>query len=169
MDDDVQFIKPLNTLRRAKVGDGPAKLDTAAIARADAVVADMSGNYSEWVKEDLAGMQAVIDTIRNNPAKQGDALGRLRTISVDMKGQGATFGYRLITEIGDSLHKFAMDLREVSDFDLKVIASHMESMMVVMAGEIRDDGGPGGRELLRELHRLKEKAAGRYRRADHGA
>ncbi len=97
MDDDVQFIRPLNTLRKAKVGDGPAKLDIAALARADAVVAEMTGNYSEWVKEDLATMQAAIDTIRNNPAEQGDALGRLRTISLDMKGQGSTFGYRLIT------------------------------------------------------------------------
>ncbi len=61
-----------------------------------------------------------------------------------------------------------MDMQEASEFDLKVIVSHMQSMKVVMAGEIRDDGGPAGRELLRELHRLKEKAAGRCRRADHG-
>ncbi len=160
MDEDVQFIRPLNTLRKAKVGDGPAKLDNAALARADAVVAEMTESYSEWAKQDLARMQAAIDTIRNNPAEQGDALGRLHTISLDMKGQGATFGYRLITEIGDSLNKFVMDLQEASEFDLKVIVSHMESMNVVMADEIRDDGGPVGRDLLRELHRLKEKAAG---------
>ncbi len=160
MDEDVQFIRPLNTLRKAKIGAGPAKLDPAALARADAVVADMTGTYSEWVKEDLAGMQAAIDTLRNNPAEQRDALGRLRTISLDIKGQGATFGYGLITEIGDSLNKFVMDLQKTSEFDLKVIVSHMESMQVVMADEIRDDGGPAGRELLRELHRLKEKAAG---------
>ena len=160
MDEDVRFIKPLNTLRKAKVGDGPGKLDTTALARAEAVVADMTTNYSEWAKEDLTRMQAAIDTIRNNPAEQRDALGRLRTISLDMKGQGATFGYHLITEIGDSLNKFVMDLQEASEFDLKVIVSHMESMQVVMAGEIRDDGGPAGRELLWELHRLKEKAAG---------
>ena len=160
MDDDVQFIRPLNTLRKAKIGDGPAELDTAALARADAVVAEMTQHDSEWAKEDLARMQAAIDTIRNNPAEQGDALGRLHTISLDMKGQGATFGYRLITEIGDSLNKFVTDLQETSEFDLRVIVSHMESMKVVMADEIRGDGGPVGRELLRELHRLKEKAAG---------
>lgn len=160
MDEDVRFIKPLNTLRKAKVGDGPGKLDTTALARAEAVVADMTENYSEWAKEDLTSMQAAIDTIWNNPAEQADALGRLRTISLDMKGQGATFGYSLITEIGDSLNKFVMDLQEASELDLKVIVSHMESMQVVMADEIRDDGGPVGRELLRELHRLKEKAAG---------
>ena len=160
MDEDVQFIRPLNTLRKAKVGDGPGKLDTEALARADAVVVQMTENYSEWAKEDLSMMQAAIDTFRDNPAEPGDALGQLRTISLDMKGQGATFGYGLITEIGDSLHSFVSDLQDASEFDLKVIVSHMESMKVVMAGEIRDDGGPAGRELLRELHRLKEKAAG---------
>lgn len=160
MDEDVRFIKPLNTLRKAKVGDGPAKLDAVALTRAEAVVVEMTESYCEWAKEDLARLQATIDTIRDNPAEMGDALGRLRTISFDMKGQGATFGYRLITEIGDSLNKFVNGLQGVSEFDLKVIVSHMESMQVVMAGEIRDDGGPDGRELLRELHRLKEKAAG---------
>ena len=34
----------------------------------------------------------------------------------------------------------------------------MEAMKVVMAREIRDDGGPVARELLKELHRLKQIA-----------
>ena len=160
MDEDVQFIRPLNTLSRAQWADGPAKQETEAVARADAGVVKTTETYSEWAKEDLSMMRAAIDTIRDNPAESGDALGQLRTISFDMKGQGATFGYGLITEIGDSLHRFVHDLQDASEFDLKVIVSHMESMKVVMAGEIRDDGGPAGRELLRELHRLKEKAAG---------
>jgi hypothetical protein len=160
MDDDVQFIKPLNTLSKAKRGSGPGVMNDDLIARADAVVASMAEDYTEWAEEDLASMQAAVDAIRKNPADHGNALGRLRTISLDMKGQGGTFGFQLITEIGDSLHKFVFGLDEAKELDVKVVESHMNAMKVVMAREIRDDGGPVGRELLKELHRLKDKAAG---------
>ena len=158
MDDDVQIIKPLNTLSKVKKASGPGGKNNDLIARADAVVAGMSDNYTEWAQEDLTSMQAAIDAIRNNFADHDDALGRLRTISLDMKGQGGTFGYQLITEIGDSLNKFVLGLSQAKELDVKVIESHMEAMKVVMAREIRDGGGPVARELLKELHRLKQIA-----------
>ena len=104
----------------------------------------MSENYSKWAEEDLTSMQAAIDAIRNNFTDHNDALTRLRTISLDMKGQGGTFCYQLITKIDDALNKFVLGLNQANELDVKVIDSDMEPMKVVMAREIRNDGGPVG-------------------------
>ena len=48
-DEDVQVIKPPNTLSAKVSKGGPGAVDLEAIERAEAVIAGMADNYLEWV------------------------------------------------------------------------------------------------------------------------
>jgi hypothetical protein len=55
-----EFISPPNTLRKAKVGNGKAKLDPVLLAKADAVVDRMRQNYADWADEDLTMLEKTL-------------------------------------------------------------------------------------------------------------
>lgn len=163
---DAQIIHAPHTLKKAKIGSGPGRLDTKAIARAEAAVKEMAKDYRNWAQEDVAALEAALDEAQARPDDQAQAIRTLFRVALDLKGQGTSFGYRLITEVGDSLAAFIEERKALGEFDQEVIASHISAMRAVLAEEVRDDGGETGRALIDGLHRLVKKAA---RRSSRGA
>lgn len=153
-----QIIQPPNTLKKAKVGVGPAKLDPQKIERAERAIKDMEKDYATWAQADLAALEASLAGLRRAPDSEA-ARREMFRIALDMKGQGASFGYRLITEIGDLLCKFLESRALPTPFDCDVLAAHVAAMRAVFAQEVRDDGGATGRALIAGLQQLIAKAA----------
>src|SRR5690606_15790481 len=81
--------------------DGP-DLDLASIERANEAMARLKEEYvAEWAPASLAEMEALVDELtRSSPP---GVFAQLYRHAHDMKGQGATFGYGLITQIGEAL------------------------------------------------------------------
>jgi len=156
---DNKIIQQPNALKKAKIGSGPGKLDPLMIERAERAVKNMEKDYAVWALQDLAALDAAFARLRADMANQGPALREVFRIALDMKGQGASFGYKLITEIGDLLCKFIEDRPALGPFDCDVVAAHLAAMRAVFAQTVRDDGGAVGRALVASLQKLIEKAA----------
>jgi len=157
---DKEIINPPNTLKKAKIGSGPGVLDPNLLKKAEQAMSNMSSEYPEWAREDLLTLEGVIEKLRAGGADVAAELKNIFRMAIDMKGQGGSFGYILITAVADSLMKFVEDKTEVSEFDLEVMAAHTAAMRAVLTEEIQDDGGPVGEELMDGLFKLKVKAAG---------
>lgn len=157
---DKQIIHPPNTLKKAKIGHGPGKLDPNILKRAENAITKMADDYTKWANEDLVNLEAGLDKLRAGGTDKAAELKDMFRMALDMKGQGGSFGYILITAIADSLMKFIENRTEVNEFDLEVIAAHLGAMRAVFNQEVRDDGGPVGEQLMDGLYRLKVKAAG---------
>jgi chemotaxis protein histidine kinase CheA len=155
---DSQIIHAPHTLKKAKMGSGPGKLDTKAIACAESAVKEMAKDYTQWAQEDVSSLDAALGEARARPDDHAQAIRTLFRVALDMKGQGTSFGYRLITEVGDSLASFVEERKSLSPFDQEVVASHISAMRAVFSEAVRDDGGDTGRALVEGLHRLVEKA-----------
>jgi len=156
---DSQIIHAPHNLKKAKIGTGPAKLDTKAIERAERAVKSMEKDYAVWAQDDLAALDASFARYR---AKSGDPAESMRTmfrIALDMKGQGASFGYQMITRIADLLAAFLEERDTLSPFDCDVVAAHIAAMRAVFAQEVRGDGGDTGGALVDGLNKLIAKAA----------
>ena len=160
---DSQIIHAPHNLKKAKIGTGPAKLDPKAIERAERVVKDMEKDYAVWAQDDLGALDASFARYR---AKSGDPAESMRTmfrIALDMKGQGASFGYQMITRIADLLAAFLEDRDTLGPFDCDVVAAHIAAMRAVFAQEVRGDGGVIGSALIDGLNKLIAKAAAQAR------
>lgn len=70
------------------------ELSPEALARAEAALAALSGDFRAWVEADLARLRAALDPFQ--PA-------RLFAIAHDIKGQAGTFGYPVATELANRL------------------------------------------------------------------
>ncbi len=157
---DNEIINVPNGLKKAKIGDGPGVLDPKILKRAEMAMSNLSTEYAEWANEALENLESGLDKLRGPDADVEAECKNMFRMAIDMKGQGGSFGYLLITAVADSLMKFIENKTEVNEFDIEVIAAHLGAMRAVFTEEIKDDGGPVGEQLMDGLFQLKVKAAG---------
>lgn len=151
---DVQIIKPPNNLLKAKTGTGKVKPDQQAIQRGEAAIKKIGENFPEWARSDLDEMEKALAAARENPDRQEDYIMQIFRRSMELKGQGGSFGYDLISQIGDSLKKFTESRNEANPRDVEIIAAHVAAMRVVMVQDIKGDGGKVGQAIVDGLYKL---------------
>lgn len=128
-------------------GDG---LDPDVLARAEAVLADLSERYLGWVDADLVRLESCLAEVMSRPDCRADLLCRMFGIVHDMKGQGATFDYPLVSELGNRLCRLLEATSHPTTEDLDRIAALAAAMGRVIRGRLSGDGGDAGRRLLAE-------------------
>src|SRR5262249_59846534 len=76
---------------------------SSLLKRAEAAVADLARDYPTWALTDVAKARAALDTARDDAGQRGAQVEALFRIAHDLKGQGASFGFPLVTRIAQSL------------------------------------------------------------------
>lgn len=153
-----QIINPPQTLQSKVDKGGPGAVDMDALAKAEAVIANLADDYMDWVREDFDRLEGAFNQLK---AGEGDGkanLDALFQVAHDMKGQGGSFGYDLMTAIGDHLCRLIEKFETVGPRELGMIRVHIDAMRVVITKELKGDGGDEGRQLLLGLTLMGEKA-----------
>ena len=126
-----------------------------AVRDAEAAVAALAESFIEWISEDIAKAKAALDDAK---AKPGDNMAELKAIFEvvhNVKGQGGSFGYNLLTKIGGSLCDYIRDASAPADEQqLKVIAAHFAAIDFVLEKNIQGDGGDIGSQLTGKIASL---------------
>jgi hypothetical protein len=126
----------------------------AVLARAQAAVADLAKNFAESAVTDVDQCAAFLKTARESPAARADAVKDIYGIAHNLKGQGSSFGYPLITRIGQSLCQLTRREQPFSDADLGIIQAHIDAIRLILAKDIKGDGGEVGARLAARLETL---------------
>ena len=151
---DVQIIKPLNTLLKAKTGSGRVTPDLEAIERAEAAIKSIGDDFASWAQGDLDELDKALAAARTNPDQQEDYITEIFRRAMELKGQGGSFGYDLLSKVGESLKIFTENRSEANPRDVEIIAAHVDAMRVVMVDDIKGDGGEVGRAIVDGLYKL---------------
>ena len=157
MASDHEVIKSPNNLKSKVKVDGPKAVDQMVLARAEAVITDLAGEYLEWVEGDLAKIQKACDSLVAAPTSK-EPLELIYQISHGIKGQGGSFGYQLMTVLGDKLCLYIEKLEDVGAREADVIRLHIDGMRLVISKRIEGDGGEIGAELLKGLSSVTAKS-----------
>jgi len=160
----VRFYIIRNALKEKASGGaaGPGDkggIPIEAIQAAEAEFNKMAEDYPDWVQslidELLENYRRCVDT----PELRHEKVAVIHDIAHDMKGQGGTFGYPLITNFGDSLFKCTNKSEQCSDNLVELIKAHVDGMKAVITGRVAGDGGEIGQELMASLDKAVEKYA----------
>lgn len=162
MDDEghAAVINPPNKLRAKVSVGGPGAVDAAMLERAEAVIADLGGNYLEWVKQDFGKLDQAFRKLREVRADNGPVLREIFGIVHDMRGQGGSFGYDLVTVIGNQLCRFIENVKDPGPDEIEAIRLHIEAMQLVIAQDMRGEGGPQAGKLLDGLEKVAARFSG---------
>lgn len=149
MSNPAQVIRPPNMLR-AKVGGAFGGIDANAIAKAEEALKAMSGQFGQWLQDEIVKLEAAQNAIRTQGYTPQTAEG-LYFRAHDLKGLGATYQYPLVTRLAGSLCKLMDDPTKRMDAPLMLIDAHIDAIRAVVRDQIQTDDHPVGRVLSETL------------------
>ena len=150
-DSQMQVINQPNSLK-LKLGGRFGGIDLAAIAKAEAALASLSGNFAQWMQEELQKLEAARQAIRVDGLTSHTAEG-LYFRAHDLKGLGATYEFPLITRIAASLCRLIDDPATRQEAPIFLVDGHIDAIRAAVRDEIRTDTHPVGKVLIAELER----------------
>jgi len=154
-----QMIQPSNALR-LKVGGGRlGAIDPAAIAKAEAALKSLSGNFTQWLNDEITKL----DTARQAVRAEGPDAANMESLYLrahDLKGLGATYGFPLITRIAGLLCRLIDDKAKRLETPMGLIDAHIDAIKAAVRDDIKTDDHPVGKILVQELEsRIRELGA----------
>lgn len=149
-----QKITPLNRLGQKVEGSGP--ISPEMLEKANAVIAELSPQYLGWAARDLDALRSAMAAI-----EQGDesSLPRVQAayhVAHEMKGQGTTFNYPLVTELAQSICRIIDGASHLDDATIDLLEAHVNALQRVIDEKLSGDGGDAGEELLNRLDRQRD-------------
>ncbi len=126
----------------------------ARIAEAEAKLAELAEKYEGLVRKDLADVGGYLDRFIADPGSRKAALESIYSVAHNIKGQGSSFGYEMLTEIAQSLCRFLRNIDDPDDGDAEIIRHHLTAMAVIVDKTIKGDGGDLGRQVVLKLRSL---------------
>ncbi len=149
MSNPAQVIRPPNALL-AKVGGGFGGINADAIAKAEEALKAMSGQFGQWLQDEIGKLDAAQIAIRTEGFTPQTAEG-LFFRAHDLKGLGATYQYPLVTRLAGSLCKLLDDPIKRMDAPMVLIDAHIDAIRAVVRDQIQTDDHPTGRVLAETL------------------
>jgi len=156
--EELEIINPPNTLKsKVKIG-GPGAINPDMLEKAEQVLAGLSDSYLDWVQEDLKNISAAFEELKAGKGDQTKILGDIFRISHDMKGQGGSFGYNLMTAVGNELCRMLEKLPSpIGPAHVEAIGVHVDSMKLIIAQKMKGDAGQAGAAILAGLQKVSAK------------
>ena len=153
------LIQPPNALR-LKVGGGRlGAIDAAAIAKAEAALQSLSGNFAQWLNDEVGKLEAARQGVRASGVT-AESMETLYLRAHDLKGLGSTYGFPLITRIAGLLCRLIDDKDKRLDAPMPLIDAHIDAIKAAVRDSIKGEDHPVGKALVQELEsRVREFGA----------
>lgn len=144
-----QVIQVPNTLR-LKVGGRFGAIDPAAIAKAEAALKSLSGNFSQWLNDEVTKLEAARQRVKAE-GMNPETMEFLYLRAHDLKGLGTTYEFPLITRIGASLCRLIDDKDKRMQAPIALIDAHIDAIKAAVRDDIKTDEHPVGKALIEAL------------------
>lgn len=137
-------------------GENSAQEDDP-VARAEAVVAAFADEYLNWLGDDLDRIDKMLDSARSSPGM----VEQLRRKAHDIRGQGGSFGFPLITSLADALHKVVTTQQGgLTDHGTALIREAVSAMRLVVEHRAKGSGDVATRAAVDAVMRNVEATGG---------
>lgn len=151
----VYYFRLPNRLKEKAGGlgnSGKGTLPIQSLAEADGTLQRNSFEFHDWALEYLAMMSKICDRALELPeARRRKPFEKINEIAHELRGQGGTFGYPLITSVGKMLYEITGFSCSLDEMAIRIVKAHIDTMRVVFKDQVTGDGGELGRELIKTL------------------
>lgn len=151
-----QVIPVANNLR-LKVGGRFGAIDPSAIAKAEAALKSLSGNFAQWLSDEVVKLDSARQVVRAEGISP-ETMETLYLRAHDLKGLGTTYEFPLITRIGASLCRLIDDKDKRLTVSMTLVDAHIDAIKAAVRDDIKTDDHPVGKILIEELERRVAEA-----------
>ena len=136
---------------RLRVGGGRlGTIDPAAIAKAEAALKSLSGNFAQWLNDEITKLEGSRQAIRAE-GMTPENMESLYLRAHDLKGLGATYGFPLITRVAGLLCRLIGDKSKRLEAPMSLIDAHIDAIKAAARDDIKDEDHPVGRIFVQDL------------------
>lgn len=149
----VEFVDNPNPIaKKARVEHG--RDPKALLAKADQSVKKLGGEFEAIFAENVGELTKAMTDIRAGGDARVGVVKLMRSTLHDLRGQAGTFGYPLVSQVGDSACKFIDLSADITDTEVSVLSMHIDALKAISAAKMKGDGGPIGHELMSGLKQV---------------
>jgi chemotaxis protein histidine kinase CheA len=154
---DHEVIMPPHKLGKAiaKTGRDLAP-DLDAIARAEAALAELSGEFAGWMKAECDRLDAARVHVRHE-RQSYKARGELYRAAHDIKGQAETFGYPFAAAAAESLCLLLDHAPDKDRIPQALIDQHVDGVRAIIREDARESGNKTAQALALSLRRATDE------------
>ncbi|MGE0251442.1 MAG: response regulator [Dongiaceae bacterium] len=136
------------------------KIDPKLLRAAEKQLRSRKDDYTTWVQGNVEKLMGQYTELAKQPKNPWKYYQTIYNIAHELRGQGDTFGYNLITTFGKSLCDYTESKHlELDEKLLELIRAHIDGIQAVIREDIKGLGGESGVELLDILNKAKAKYA----------
>ncbi len=159
---DVWLFKLPNFLKQ-KMGSNAMRSDfiipNSILQEAEQALKREAEGFIGWAKEYLNRLSQQVSDAKLRTGDRTPAFEEINLIAHELRGQGGTFGYPLITVFAKSLYDVTKPPCNQDDNTLEIVKAHIDAMRAVMREKIEGDGGEVGQTLFKILKQAINKYA----------
>ncbi len=142
---------------RAKISGG-TEMDPGLLEDAQNAIDNMADEFRMRTSLELEKVHKLAKSVAKSD-KPGDIFDQIFHVVHDLKGQGSTFGYTLLTEISNSLCRYIEKIETPSVDNMMIVMPHVDALRAVMRHNVHGDDDPIGAQIVESLRLLRKRAA----------
>lgn len=128
-------------------GEIPADL----LEEAEATLERAALDFTEWALGYLKKLSKLCEDALGQAEGRRKYFEEINLLAHELRGQGGTFGYPLISVFGKMLYETTGSECREDDNAVEIVKAHIDAMRAVLREKVSGDGGKIGRELLASL------------------
>jgi len=156
---EIRFYKIPNLLKEKVIEKSQAALsqELSALAAAEADFKEFGEDYADWAKSQVAALNEQYNACLKEGADYRRIFMKINELANDLRGQGATFGYPLVSDFSRSLCAITHSVVTFNKTRFDLIKTHLDSIDLVIRQRLEGDGGPMGKEIAKSLDLAAKK------------
>lgn len=151
---DVWYFRMPNHLQKkagGMSGGGMGEIPVALLEQAEEKLQRVGLDFTDWATDYLGNLSKLCVAAMGNPQARPKQLEDINLLAHELRGQGGTFGYPLITTFAKSLYDATRPGSTFNDAAVEIVKAHVDAMRAVIREKVSGDGGETGRALLKSL------------------
>jgi HPt (histidine-containing phosphotransfer) domain-containing protein len=154
---DHEVIQPHHALAEAvRVTGKESGPDLEAIARAEAALAELSGEFAGWMRAECDRLDAARHRLKTS-GLTGGTRDELFRAAHDIKGQAATFGYPIAAVAADSLCRLLEHTPDQQRIPLALIDQHVDGVRAIIREGAQDSAHSIAKALASSLRLVSDE------------
>ena len=150
-----EVIQPRNKLREMVGGKKTLDSDTLRKAESAAKKVQDKTDYTGHAQSNLTRLMAAYDRAQGD--ERAEALHDMFEIAHDMRGEGGSFGFPLVTQIGDILCKYLTALKSPEALEPPIVKLHIDALKAVINQRLRGEGDDTAKQVVDGLAQIALK------------
>ncbi len=151
---DVWYFRLPNTLKEKAGGagfKGAAEMPMELLEEAEEQLERAALDFTTWAQDYLKRLLDLCVDALMQESGRSKYFAEINLLALELRGQGGTFGYHLISTLGKMLYDATVEGCPEDNNAVEIVKAHIDTMRAVLREKISGDGGELGRELLASL------------------